>query len=1589
MAAAQLSHAGAVYQVEVEAGGGLPHGRRWRVLADGQEVGSAVTAGRTLGTLHATRPGLDLALVRFLEQEAGIAVATPVSPAGQALLSAAGWERTAEGSARFVRPGHDTDLVVAEDRARQQNWRRPGEAWAALRAQQPAAADAAWRRLWPEVPPTAVPLPGTPGADPAAVSRFVREVEVTARTGAAAPVTSPGTWRVGDQVVRAVLEQIAPDRREDQPAPLVRSIYALAKPGTDSILGRDGRLVPNEAYIRGGRPGGRYTTPAAVGLPGLPVTVEALCEAYNSGKRWIDVSNGSTYARSQDVPPFVGHAPASLALALALEERRQARGDTGPAHDERIARLLVDAEPVRMEPGESLSALVADYVEERTPGFRLSGWTVQTDQDAAAAFAALRSPFVERLSWIVTDRHGAVVGSGIHSIGTLTSSDALVDPSDWRDIAAAARGVEGASLWIAHNHPSGNPTPSASDIQAYQRMRGQAKDLGMAFQGLVTNGERYAVVDPSAWMGFELRRYRQPVHKAFEAVPYGQRSIQVKSPEDAGLVVKLIETAPHACLGLYCDPHRRLLGVTAYATVPSGEQIRRDLMLHAANTVVITGDVDLVRARELAPTYPPEVVDVVRSGWGGGHVSLAAMGLLGPAARALDPARVRETATSGTSEAEAIDSSLQDTLLDLGGAQEVSLFDLGAAVEDPSAGVVRRWEAWGGALAESIARENGVAIEDARSVVTPGRWWSEHVEPALRATTGAPLLDQAVIQDLRDQQPDRWWDWLHHHPDHRAALTAAGLDPYPASTVPTAAESSAAGAAMPEAPAADVDDQARQGIEAGAAPGKHRGKPPGKHQDVGEKLGGARKDLWRRRGGLVLDDLATMNEAEKLTYIRKEEIWPSPDWQALAEAGHDPGVLLLVKRMRDAIDVAPDAEGYSELGRSERFAHYTEHIGNLRQRIEQEVLTTPAPLRAQALNALRDIGEGFAAVPHAHRLTRLTAIREHFRMSHDIEYAYNRAQAHIQQTGWPSRDQLDANAWRKKYIAQPTGWTEAKEPGGQPVRVWRIHERVGKRRMRSNPINDQVFTNREDAEAWCSQWYKEQLQAKRSQGHEAQITRPLNDDPKRVGPDFRNGKDVTGDDLLATFGFRGVEFGNWTNQADRQQHLNFAYDSFMDLADLLGVPPKAISLYGELGIAFGARGGGRFSAHYEPTRVVINLTRTRGAGSTAHEWWHAVDDYFCRLDKYGSGDSALPSNMGDHVRFNFMRREIAEAWSKLNRRIDNRIIPAEDAVKAWDASIAQRTSSLERWKSHYESAIGGREQMPADVREAWDRAWMDFYGVSKASIEDDTFYRANEVVTNTYREGLARLDQRRGQGANPCEAVHIARMLAQEREIADLVRTGVRVVEDKSQFAAISTATGEYWARPHEKFARVGESWVFDRLEAKGRRNDYLVHSVKGDPSSPWGKLYPIGDERRHILAAMDSLVATWQVTEDATGRVKLHEAQDPYWARPMSPIEATRALAAMAQASAIQASRRRNPDAVAPGPADFRQALAEVGLTAVHRDDPGQGKPGMYLHLRRGGTGVPLPVDQVVEREQIETWTRSLPPPAAPARSQSRGISR
>ena len=121
--------------------------------------------------------------------------------------------------------------------------------------------------------------------------------------------------------------------------------------------------------------------------------------------------------------------------------------------------------------------------------------------------------------------------------------------------------------------------------------------------------------------------------------------------------------------------------------------------------------------------------------------------------------------------------------------------------------------------------------------------------------------------------------------------------------------------------------------------------------------------------------------------------------------------------------------------------------------------------------------------------------------------------------------------------------------------------------------------------------------------------------------DHRQGRDVDTQDFLNAFGFfpGGLSFGDWVNQAERAARLNAVYDSFYDLADLSGINPVMLGLGQQLKLAIGAQGrGGKTAAWFIPGANEINLTKTNGDGTVAHEWHHGLDYNLRKNSRHGA-----------------------------------------------------------------------------------------------------------------------------------------------------------------------------------------------------------------------------------------------------------------------------------------------------------------------------------------------------------------------------------
>lgn len=414
----------------------------------------------------------------------------------------------------------------------------------------------------------------------------------------------------------------------------------------------------------------------------------------------------------------------------------------------------------------------------------------------------------------------------------------------------------------------------------------------------------------------------------------------------------------------------------------------------------------------------------------------------------------------------------------------------------------------------------------------------------------------------------------------------------------------------------------------------------------------------------------------------------------------------------------------------------------------------------------------------------------------------------------------------------------------------------------------------------------------------------------RLGETRRaNDGDVGPRDFADVFGFRGVEFGEWNNASERQLILNQAYDALLDFAEILKVPPLALSLNGELGLAFGARGHGLSGAraHYERNYGVINLTKIQGAGSLAHEWWHAFDHYLGRQDGKASSKK-IQNERGDTVwdaadqskdyashgflyRNSQVRPEVREAMKQVvqtafKRRaeytedISTREVIADRTVKALDQKLDQFREALTRPQSWGRKKAAATAEQLAEIDKAiarirkGDLGELQFADGQSRQIAPFQFYEPVMDIIKVYkavrgRQGFGRTQSRRtGEVWDIQQAIE--NKLRSDAVLADAKEQRVKEKTVSTEFYSEAWIldqgrAGDYWITNHEMTARAFEAYVYDRLKAVDARNDFLAYEKHNNLPEYRAfnvKPYPEGNERDTINEAFAKLFDTMQNRE-------------------------------------------------------------------------------------------------------------------------------
>lgn len=315
----------------------------------------------------------------------------------------------------------------------------------------------------------------------------------------------------------------------------------------------------------------------------------------------------------------------------------------------------------------------------------------------------------------------------------------------------------------------------------------------------------------------------------------------------------------------------------------------------------------------------------------------------------------------------------------------------------------------------------------------------------------------------------------------------------------------------------------------------------GVHEDFGEKIGGAKKDLWKDRG-LYVDDLDAMNDREAEKFVKKDNIWKKPDYQAMLDEGVPLGVVYFIKKARDSLNASPQYYRTDDTP-EKRLARQKEYIQTVRelQEVVSGIRTMEDAMRAYdrffVENGYLEQVQGWGGGAH-YRATK---------KGQDNPVITNKLSKNLMAY---SASYFERNFTQKAQKEQFGVSKGQKVPKG-----YAIHFNDGKNTYSKNndwkpgtyyvtkgyAILQANFETREAALKWVQELAKGQTKSGKTRFVPPQLAHV-----KRTGPDYRSGAEITGQHYLDTFGFRGGEFGNWMNQNDRQTSLNMGFEALKD-----------------------------------------------------------------------------------------------------------------------------------------------------------------------------------------------------------------------------------------------------------------------------------------------------------------------------------------------------------------------------------------------------------------------------------------------------------
>lgn len=318
---------------------------------------------------------------------------------------------------------------------------------------------------------------------------------------------------------------------------------------------------------------------------------------------------------------------------------------------------------------------------------------------------------------------------------------------------------------------------------------------------------------------------------------------------------------------------------------------------------------------------------------------------------------------------------------------------------------------------------------------------------------------------------------------------------------------------------------------------------------------------------------------------------------------------------------------------------------------------------------------------------------------------------------------------------------------------------------------------------------------------------------------------VKAETLTTDYGFKSVQLGNYMDDESSYEHIQQTIGALDSMTKALGIDFAQVIAKRGLSIAYGARGGGKALAHYEPSANIINMTKKRGDGSFGHEFMHFLD--FTTKTSKGGRVSSLYVAGHRYYTSDSAGRELMKAL----------LSGGYDTTKVFSPN----DKSLDEVMYFYSDSTAKEFNInKGDVASFILKEYAKDPNLTGKRVTIDS--SNGELAFNNY--GGATLVKIDGQ------------------LLANLTGKDINgtVKADKSVFYELSKKNlgggkDSYWTKKEELLARAFEAYLYDKLEVTGNKNAYAVRdNVAQTDTGFLAWAYPQGDERVAINKLFDNL---------------------------------------------------------------------------------------------------------------------------------------